>query len=113
MQVQFPVYIHTSHNPKIKTPMVFLSHLKAQKVKEERNQAKANQNLNNSLNHLPLPQKKRNHLKRQTTIIIMRITEVIAEATDHIGVNKVAENPLEDQTKGKGTTKQLQGPIPK
>ena len=51
-------------------------------------------------------------MKRQTTIIIMRITEVIAEAADHIGVNKVAEDPLEDTNKGKGTAKQLQGPIP-
>ena len=102
VQVQFPAYMHTLHNPKIKTPTIFLSHLKAQKVKEERNQAEANQNPNNSLNHLPLHQKKRNHMKRQTTIIIMRITEVIA---DHIGVNKVAEGPLEDPNKGEGDSK--------
>ena len=80
-----------------------------QKVKEERNRAKANQNLNNSLNCLHLPQKKRNRMKRQTTIIIMRITEVIAEAADHIGVNKVAEDPLEDPNKGEGDNKTIIG----
>ena len=41
--MQFQAYIHTSHNPKIKALTVFLSHLKAQKVKEERNQEEANQ----------------------------------------------------------------------
>ena len=48
-------------------------------------------------------------MKRQTTIIIMRITEVIAEATDHIGVNKVAEDPLEDPNKGEGDNKTIIG----
>ena len=109
MEVQFLAYIYTSHNPKIKTPTVFLSHLKAQKVKEERNQEEANQNLNNSLNHLPLPQKKRNPMKRLTTIIIMRITEVIAEAADHIGVHKVAKGLLEDPNKGEGDKKTIIG----
>ena len=75
----------------------------------ERNQAKENQNLNNSLNHLPLPQKKRNHMKRETTIIIMRITEVIAEAAAHIEVNKAAEDPLEDPNKGEGHNKTITG----
>ena len=48
-------------------------------------------------------------MKRQTTIIIMKITEVIPEATDHIGVNKVAEGPLEDPNKGKGDNKTIIG----
>ena len=74
-------------------------------VKEERNQVKGNQNLNNSLNHLPFPPNKRNCMKRQTTIIIMRITEVIAEATHQIQVNKVAEDP----NKGKGDNKTIIG----
>ena len=105
VKVQFQAYSHTLHNPKIKTQAVSLNRLKVQKVKEEINQVKANQNLNNSLNYLPLPQKKRNSIKRQTTIIIMRITEVIAEAADHTGVNKAAENPTEDPNKEKETTK--------
>ena len=111
--MQFPAYIHTSHNPKIKTLTVFLSHLEAQKVKEERNQEKAYQNLNNSFSHLSLLQKKRNCMKRQTTIITMRITKVIAEATDHTGVNKIAEGPLEDPNKGEGDNKTIIGAIPK
>ena len=41
-------------------------------------------------------------MKRRTTIIIMRITEVIA---DHTGVNKVAEGPLEDPNKVEGDSK--------
>ena len=57
----------------------------------------------------PPPQKKRNSMKRQTTIIIMRITEVIAEATDHTGVNKAAENPIEDPNKGEGDSKIITG----
>ena len=48
-------------------------------------------------------------MKRQTTIIIMRITEVIVEAADHIGVNKVAEDPLEDPNKGEGNNKIIIG----
>ena len=48
-------------------------------------------------------------MKRQTTIIIMRITEVIAEATDHIGVNKVAEGPVGDPNKGEGDNKTIIG----
>ena len=56
---------------------------KSTKGKGGKKSGKGKSNLNNSLNHLPLPQKKRNCMKRQTTIIIMRITEVIAEATDH------------------------------
>ena len=43
----------------------------------------------------------------------MRITEVIAEATDHIGVNKVAEDPLEDPNKGEGDNKTIIGAITK
>ena len=39
----------------------------------------------------------------------MRITEVIAEAADHIGVNKVAEDPLEDPNKGEGDNKTIIG----
>ena len=44
-------------------------------------------------------------MKSQTAITIMRITEVIAEATDHIGVNKAAQDLLEDLNKGKGDNK--------
>ena len=40
VQVQFPAYIHTLHNPKIKILTIFLSHSKVQKVEEERNQVK-------------------------------------------------------------------------
>ena len=39
----------------------------------------------------------------------MRITEVIAEATDHIGVNKVAEGLLENPNKGEGDNKTIIG----
>ena len=39
----------------------------------------------------------------------MRITEVIAEATDHIGVNKVAKGLLEDPNKGEGDNKTILG----
>ena len=48
-------------------------------------------------------------MKRQTTIVIMRITEVIVEAADHIGVNKVAEDPLEDPNKGEGDNRTIIG----
>ena len=89
---------------------IFLSHSKVQKVEEERNQVKANRNLNSSLNHLPLPQKKRNFMKRQTTIIIMRIIEVITEATNPTGVNKAAaENLIGVPNKGEGSSKTIIG----
>ena len=39
----------------------------------------------------------------------MKITEVIAEAADHIGVNKVAEGHLEDPNKGEGDNKTIIG----
>ena len=39
----------------------------------------------------------------------MRITEVIAEAADHIGVNKAAEGLLEDSNKGEGDNKMIIG----
>ena len=39
----------------------------------------------------------------------MRIIEVIAEATDHVGVNKVAEGPSEDPNKGEGDNKTIIG----
>ena len=49
-------------------------------------------------------------MKRQTTIIIMRITEVITEATNHTGVNKaVAESLIEIPNKGKGASKTITG----
>ena len=48
-------------------------------------------------------------MKTQTTIIIWRIIEVIAETTDHTGVNKVAENPIEDPNKGEGNNKIITG----
>ena len=85
-----------------------LSHSKVQKAEEKRNQVKINKNLNSSLNHLPLPQNRKNIMKRQKTIIIMRIIEVIPEATDHSGVNKaVVENLIEVLNQGEGTAKQL------
>ena len=74
---QLPAYIHMLHNPKIKILIIYLSHLKVQKVQGERNQVKTNKNFNNSLNHLHLPQKKRNTMKRQTIIIIMKTIEAI------------------------------------
>ena len=61
---------------------------KSTKSRGVRNQVKANQNLNSSLNHLPLPQKK--NIKRQIIITIMRIIEVITKATNPTGVNKMA-----------------------
>ena len=39
----------------------------------------------------------------------MRITEVIAETTDHIGVKKVAKGLLEDPNKGEGDNKKIIG----
>ena len=39
----------------------------------------------------------------------MRITEIIAEATDHIGINKVSEGPLEDPNNGEGDNKTITG----
>ena len=39
----------------------------------------------------------------------MRNTEVIAETTDHIGVNKAAEGLLEDPNKGEGDNKTIIG----
>ena len=109
VQVQFPAYIHTLHNLKIKILKIFLNHSKVQKAEEERNHVKANRNLNSSLNHLPLPQKKNNIMKRRTTITIMRNIEVIIEATNPTGVNKVAENPIEDPNRGEGDNKTITG----
>ena len=37
----------------------------------------------------------------------MRIIEVIAEAADYTGANKVAEDPLEDPNKGEGENKTI------
>ena len=93
--MQFPAYIHTSHNPKIKTQTASPSHLRS-KGKGGKKSGRPIQNLN-SLIHLPFPQEK-NHMERQTIIIIMRITEVIAEAADHIQVNKAAEDLLSNFT---------------
>ena len=106
VQVQFLAYIHTSHNPKIRILTISLSHSKVQKAEEERNEVKANRNPNSSLNHLPLPQKKKNIMKRQTIIITMRIIEVITEATNPTGINKAAaENLTEVPNKGAGASK--------
>ena len=106
VQEQFLAYIHILHNPKIKILILYLSHLKVQKVEEERNQVKANRNLNNSLNHLPLPQKKRNTMKRQTIIIIMKTIEEITEAKNPTGANRaVAESLTEILNKGEGASK--------
>ena len=35
VQVQFPAYIHTLHNPKVKILTISLSHAKAQKLEDE------------------------------------------------------------------------------
>ena len=48
-------------------------------------------------------------MKRSATIITMRITEVIAEGADHIGVNKVAEGHLEDPNNGEEDNKTIIG----
>ena len=48
-------------------------------------------------------------MKRQTTITIMRIIEVITEAASHTVVNKVAENPKEDPNRGEGDSKTITG----
>ena len=83
---------------------------KVQKAEEERNEVKANRNLKSSLNHLPIPQKKKNIMKRQITIMIMRIIEAITEATNPAGVNKVvAENLIEVINKGEGDSKTIIG----
>ena len=114
VQVQFLAYIHVLHNHKIKIQTAIQNPLKAQKVQEERNQGKVNQKLNSSLNHLPLPQKMKNNLKRQTTITITKIIGVITEATNSIGVNRVAaENLTEVPNKGEGIAKPLQRQVPK
>ena len=58
----------------------------------------------------PLPQKKKNIMKRQTTIIILRLIEAITEATNPTGVNKaVAENLTEVLNKGEGDSKTIIG----
>ena len=49
-------------------------------------------------------------MKRQTTIIIMRFIEAIAEATNPTGVNKaVAENLIKAPNKGEGDNKTIIG----
>ena len=107
VQVQFPAYIHILHISKIKILTISLSHSKVQKVEEERNQVKASRNLSSSLNHLP---SSRRIMKRQTTIIIMRIIQVIIEAANPTGVNKaVAENLTEVPNKGEGDSKTIIG----
>ena len=39
----------------------------------------------------------------------MRIIEAITEVTNHTGVNKVAENPIEDPNRGEGDNKTITG----
>ena len=39
----------------------------------------------------------------------MRIIKVITEAANHTGVNKVAENPIEDPNRGEGDNKTITG----
>ena len=56
-----------------------------------------------------LPQKKKNIMKRQTTITIMRIIEVITEAANPTGINKGAENLIEDPNRGEGDNKSITG----
>ena len=107
-KVQFLAYIYTLHNPMIKILKVSLNCSKVQKAEEERNQVKVNRNLNNNLDHLPLPQNRRNIVKRQTTVIIMRIIEVITEAAEPTGVNKaVVENLTEVPNQGEGDSKTI------
>ena len=106
---KFTETIPTIIQTQIKILTISPSHSKVQKTEEERNQIKANRNPNSSLNHLPLPQKK-NIMKRQTIIIIMRITEVISEAANPTGVNKaVAENLTEVLKQGEGDSKTIIG----
>ena len=58
----------------------------------------------------PFPQKKKNIMKRQTTIVIMRTIEVITEVTNPTGANKAAvENLIEDPNKGEGDSKTIIG----
>ena len=83
---------------------------KSTKGRGGKKSGKANRNLNSSLNHLPLPQKKTNIMKRQTTIIIMRIIEAITEATKPTGVSKaVVKNLIEVLNKGEGNSKTIKG----
>ena len=48
-------------------------------------------------------------MKIQTTITRMRIIKVITEAANHTGVNKAAENPVEDPNRGEGDNKTITG----
>ena len=48
-------------------------------------------------------------MKRQTTITIMRIIEVITEAANPTGVNKAAGNLIEDSNRGEGDNKIITG----
>ena len=48
-------------------------------------------------------------MKRQITITIMRFIEVVTEATDPTGVNKVAGNLIEDPNRGEGDNKIITG----
>ena len=79
---------------------------KSTKGRGGRNQVKANRNLNNSPNHLSLPQKKRNTMKRQTIIIIMKTIEAITEATDPTETKRQWQKALQRfPRKGKGPAK--------
>ena len=48
-------------------------------------------------------------MKRQTAITILRIIEVITEATKPTGVNKAAKNPIEDPNRGEEDNKTITG----
>ena len=58
VQEQFLAYIYLLYNPKIKILIIYPNHFNVQKVEEERNQVKANRNLNSSLNYLPSPRRR-------------------------------------------------------
>ena len=109
--MQFLAYIHTSHNPKIKTQKVSLS--LSTKGKGGKKSDKEKSNPQQQPQPPPPPPEEEELYERQATIIIMRITEVIAEAADHVEVNKVAEDPLEDPNKGEMDNKTIIGAITK
>ena len=107
---QFPAYIHILHNRKIKIPIIYLSHFKSTKGRGGKKLGKGKQNLNSSLNHLSLPPKKRNNLKRQIITITTKTTEGIIQATNPTGATKAeVENLIEAPNEGEGVSKIIIG----
>ena len=104
VQEQFPAYILTKHNLKIKTPQVYPNHLKVHEVIKER-KVKVNLNHYINLHHLPLPLNKMNSMKMQTITTTMRIMEVTLEAADPTGANIAVESHIEGLSKGEGDNK--------